>query len=152
MTLRKRLALTLGLCLTLSAILPLTAQAAYAQSTNVCSGWKTNNFVCLYENGGQSGDRLLTNQSISNLHNISHSLPGDCNAVIGSSTWGDCISSFRVFLSSGYVMCIYENTGYGGKLIHREVGPDFPKSVTLSAEDNDKVSSVYIGPDGVTGC
>ena len=107
-----RLAIVLCI-LTIVAVFPMTVLATYGQSASACGSAANygNTRICVYENANGSGDRLTTNATLSNLHNVNHTLAGDCNAVLPQSTWADCISSVRAYIPSGSAMriCLYVN-------------------------------------------
>lgn len=74
--------------------------------------------VILYENGAgdnsDGDDELwLCRADYTNLNNISHTIPGNCNKGAGgfSTTWNDCVSSVKVnTLAAGTYTCFYRSS------------------------------------------
>jgi hypothetical protein len=75
--------------------------------------------VALHENrAGDSSDNddylWKCGTSDSNLHDDLHILAGNCQTIFGqagNANWGDCVSSIRVWLPAGRVICFYEDSG-----------------------------------------
>lgn len=74
--------------------------------------------VQLFENGigdtGDGDDRLWLCGNTSNLNAIAHTLSGDCKgALFGSTTWNDCVSSYRIWTPPGWHLTVYREGNYG---------------------------------------
>lgn len=136
---------TFGVAIALVILLGLPAivSGAIIQETDTYYCTHTvGNHYCLFEDAGEAGDNLVNNGTIHDLGTITHTLPGQCSATIHfQDDWNDCVSSVRVWLASGYRLCLYRDSQQNG-LIQSVTGPKTDYRFNMA--ENDALSSVAI--------
>lgn len=107
------LAASVMLGASMAIVVPALAMAATQGS---CES-DDNNKVKLWENsiGDTSGgnDALWKCTSDGNLGDDDHTIAGDCNRPFPEAgNWNDCVSSFTVYVSANWKLCLYQDSGY----------------------------------------
>jgi hypothetical protein len=106
--------------------------------------------VFLYENidsdGSDGDDQLIWCSDLVNLASVNHTLLGNCNnGNFGSTTWNDCVSSFRVRLPAHSRWCAYWNSSYAGAVIAQIVNPNsvsaWSNTINFAVLNRDALSS-----------
>jgi hypothetical protein len=111
----------------LEAALMVASTGFVAAGTQGSDCLTDNDKVLLYENGigdtSDGDDRLWRCGNTSNLDAIAHTLPGDCKGFfLSSTTWNDCVSSYRVWVPAGWHLTFYSHANYG-TWFHCLIGP-----------------------------
>jgi hypothetical protein len=99
--------------------------------------------ILLYENSigdtSDNDDRFWRCSNTSDLNDFAHTLPGNCKSIgLDSSTWNDCVSSYKVWVPDGFHLTIYNNADWGS-WSHCFAGPW--NGGRVNAFSNDAISS-----------
>lgn len=116
--------------------------AAGTQGTN-CSSDTSK--VLLYENGigdtGDNDDRFWRCADTQLLSAFNHTLPGDCKgALFGSTTWNDCVSSYQIWIPTGWHLTFYKDADYNNWYVCY-IGPRNGDRVNVVSGANDTLTS-----------
>lgn len=133
----RKLAALLSAFILASLVLAFVAGPAAAI---VCTGAK----VTLYEDADGRGDSVtFCNTQVSNLANVPHTQAGGCAKAFGeSSTWNDCVSSFRLEdMAATKCFRIYAAASYGDVIAGGTYSGWSNVLVNMNVWDNDTASS-----------
>lgn len=144
---RKRLIGLLAAIALLVALVPYTQAAVFSVASGSCSGYIVSNSACFEEHGnGTGGDVLLLIQSptaVPNLQNIATPSGRQCLGLFANTHYSDCLSYVAYSLNSGYELCAWRNSSYGGTKYIDINGPA-QGSLNITGDANDSISSVVI--------